>query len=455
MRTRKALSTVIGAVFAIIALTSTITYISYSMGILDNYNQSVLTKNQQLTDTNKEKFQISSVTVNQNKLNITVTNTGNLPIKFTKIWVQNTTTPATSTSWDNAYVPTNNFVAPGSTLTNIGQNTPVSINPVNSYNVKLVTSRGNTQQIAVSSASATKLNIQLIFLPPTVSSGFTSQLLMVVINNSTNTLINISPSSLPLPTYGINNSGNLQCASSVVSPARYDTLAPGNAAFFTWTITASKGNPTDTCTYNLTQPLQNGYLQTVSPSAPLTISAVTLSSTTYALNSGIVSMDYTSFKWIDTNQWKNDWQFPATTDTAFQVNFTNNNQTSGGYYLNMSQNSQILLTPTLGNTASSAHVPFAFFIVGSVNANSNPYTLTSYADYSQGIANQGGTKVLYFGAVTAGGFSQSCNGNNNNCIPPGQYYGLLILYGKYTKAHAFTGGTYAQTLPFMAVVAGP
>src|SRR5207245_2517562 len=135
--------------------------------------------------------------------------------------------------------------------------------------------------------------------------------------------------------------------------------------------------------------------------ATITVTQVQLSSTTYSQNSGIVTMDYTSFKWIQGNTWNNDWQFPSGVNTAFQVAFTNNNQTTGGYYLNMSKNTEILLTPTLGNTASSAHVPYAFFLVGSVNTGSNPYTLTSYTDYSQGIANLGGQKLLYFGAITS------------------------------------------------------
>ena len=108
MRSRRAISSVVGMVFAIIALTTTITYISYSMGILNNYNQSVLVKNQQLSDVGKETFQISSVTVPNGKLNITIADTGNLQINFTKIWIQNTT----ATDWTYSYVPTNNFVSP-------------------------------------------------------------------------------------------------------------------------------------------------------------------------------------------------------------------------------------------------------------------------------------------------------------------------------------------------------
>ncbi len=449
MRSRRAISSVVGMVFGIIALTTTITYVSYSMNILNNYDQSVLTKNQQLNDADKEKFQISSVTVPNGKLNVTVTDSGSLPVQFTKIWVQNTT----ATDWTHSYVPTNNFVSPGGVLTNVGQNIPVTINPSHSYNIKLVTSRGNTQQFTMNSPSSAKLNIQLMFLPTTLPAGFNSTLLMVVINNSTSTFTNITPSSLPTPTYGLGNTGNLACTASSVNPPSYSTLAPGNAAYFTWNISTSSGNAGDTCTFNLTKPLQNGYLQNISPPAPLTVTAVSLSTTTYAQNSGIVTMDYTSFNWIQTNTWQNDWQFPGSGNTAtgFRITFNNNNQTAG-YYLNMSKNTALVLTPAFGNTAASAHVPYSFFIVGSINNSTNPYTETAYNDYSAGMSNHGGLKTLYFASISAGTAQQTCNGQNNNCLTAGQYYGLILLYGKYTKNGVFTGGTYAQTIPFFAMI---
>jgi len=174
MKSRRGLSTVVGTVFSIIALTTTITYVTYSMNTLDKYNQSSLLKNQQLTDISKENFQISSVTVPNGKFNITVSNSGSLPITFTKIWIQNQTAYSAGTDWTNSYVPTNNFVAPGGILKNIGQNLPVSINSAYSYNVKLVTSRGNTQQFKVNSPSVTPLNIQLYSIPSGVASGTNS-----------------------------------------------------------------------------------------------------------------------------------------------------------------------------------------------------------------------------------------------------------------------------------------
>lgn len=442
MRSRRAISSVVGMVFAIIALTSTITYISYSMGILNNYNQSVLTQNQQLTNVGMEKFQISSVTVPNSKLNITIADTGSLPINFTKIWIQNTT----ATDWVRSYVPTNNFLSPGGILTNVGQSIPVYINAANSYNVKMVTSRGNTQSFTVNSASAVKLNIQMMFLPPTVSSGFTTELLMVVINNSTGTLTNISPSSLPSPTYGAGNTGNLQCNAGSVSPASYNTLAPGSAAYFTWSITTVGGNSGDTCTYNLTNPLQNGYSQTVSPPTPLTMTTVTLSSTTYAQNAGVVTNDYTAFRWTEGNTWNKDWSVPSCQTIDFQVTVSNNNQTAGGYNLWLSKNSQIMFYPTI--TPPNGKIdPTPYFIVNSVTLS--PLGITKYTDNSIGIPNQGGIDTLYFGAQSAGS-----GGQESTCLQSNTpYFGSIVLYGKFTKNSGdITGGNYAQTIPFLAII---
>src|SRR6185437_9528446 len=201
---RRGLSSVVGTVFAIIALASTVGYITYSMNILDNYNQSVLARNQQATDITKEKFQVNSVTMVNNKLNITVVNTGSLPVNFTKIWITNKT--ATTTAWVKSYTPTSSTVAPGNTLTNLGINgISTWLNTNYPYHVKLVTSRGNTNEFDINSASTTPLNIQLMFMPSTVPSGITTSLVMIVTNNSTALLTNILPSALPNPTGSASN----------------------------------------------------------------------------------------------------------------------------------------------------------------------------------------------------------------------------------------------------------
>jgi len=243
---RRGLSTVVGAVFAIIALTSTVTYVSYSMGVLDNYNQSVLSKYQQTIEMNKESFQISNVGITSSKLNITITNTGSLPINFTKIWIQNTT----DNDWVRSYVSTNTLVGAGATLKNIGQNIPLNVKSTQSYHIKLVTSRGNTQEFSMNSAGQAPLQLQLFTIPSTVPSGFTSTIMFAVTNNMSNNAIltNIQPS------LSANPSSLSTCSNS--EPASYYTLRFGNTAYFQWTCTIT-GNAGDSVVF--TAQIQNGY----------------------------------------------------------------------------------------------------------------------------------------------------------------------------------------------------
>ena len=442
MRTRRALSTVVGVVFAIIALTTTITYISYSMNLLGSYDQTVLTKNQQLLNAGNEKFQISSVTVPNGKFNITVTNTGTLPINFTKLWIQDTN-PAVTDSV-RSYVPQKGFVTSGGTLTNIGQDLiDPSIVSTDPYNIKLVTSRGNAQQVTVNSASAQPLNIQLMFLPATVPSGFNATLVMIVTNNSTGTLSNISPSSLPNPTYtSISNDSPLCTAvSNVATPPSYNTLAPGSTAIFTWNIKTTGGGG-DTCKFTFNTPLQNGYSQTVSATATMTV--VNLTSTSYAANAGIITLNYTSFRWTQGGSWNTGWGFHTGT-TVFSVQIINNNATNAGVdSLWISKNTilTLFITPPPNNNVGTAA-----YIVKTVTLS--PLGVGDYnPDNSVGVLNGGGTATIYFGSTVKGGHS----------LPPiaaNDYIGFVSLYGEFSKNAGGSTNTYAQNLPFIGMIVSP
>jgi hypothetical protein len=234
MKNRRGLSSVVGAVFAIIAMATTVGYITYSMNVLDNYNQAVLARNQQTTDIANEKFQLSGATFpSNNKLNITVANTGNLPINFTKIWI---TDSSTSPAWVKSYVPTNAIVSPGATLTNIGQSIPGSLSTTDSYNIKLVTSRGNNLQFPISSVGQQPLDVKVDTLPATVSSYFDTVVLMSVTNNATNaaTITNLQPMiSIPDTSACLLS----PCYANLVSgpsPLSYPALKPGQTATFRW-----------------------------------------------------------------------------------------------------------------------------------------------------------------------------------------------------------------------------
>ncbi len=446
MRSRRGISSVVGMVFALIALSSVLVYINYSFNTLDQYGYTVLAANQQKRDQTLEKFTISSVTVpsSNSKLNITLINSGNLPVNITKLWIQNTTAMAGGNDWTRNYALSKQ-ASPGGTLINIGQTVPLYINAANSYNVKLVTSRGNTQQFVLASTGAAPLNIQLLAAPSSVTSGFTTKLIMIVTNNGSSTLANVTPSALPAPSY--TGSGTTVCTAGAASPTKYATLAPGGTAIFTWDVTAT-GAGADTCTYTITQPLQNGYLQTLATT--ITLSTVSLSSTTYATNSGVISDSYTTFKWTQGAAWHNHWSFPSGTTTDFQIQVTNNNQTAGGYKLWLSSNTQLYLLQTQ-LPANGKIVATPYYLVNAMPANpATPPSLAGlgYTDYTTGIANGGGQTTLYFGASATGGTTQQTTSN----MVAGTYFGFVLVYGKFAVNSGDVGSSYAQAIPFIAVV---
>ena len=432
MRSSRALSTVVGMVFAIIAITSTVTYISYSMNILNNFGQSVLQQTQQTLNADKEKFQITSVTTPGNKFNITVANTGNLPITFTKLWVQNTTIK----DWTYSYVPSNAVVNPGGTLTNIGQNLSPTLyyKSTASYSINLVTSRGNTQGFTVNSISSTKLNIQLYAFPPTVDSGLTSQIVLIVTNNSTGPIVNLTPSASVSPT----PPGPPNCVLGSISPSMANTLLPGGTQVFTWPLTAT-GTTNQICT--VTAQLQNG--QTVQTT--VTVNQVALTTATYAFDAGTLTMNYSNFQYTEGGSWNTGWQVSHTDPIGFSITITNNNATSD--FVISKQTFFWLMDTANGNGVNNQQ----FYIVNQVNLNT-PITLNAYCgggngDYCLTIPHGGNSKTIYFGATSAGA------GGNNVAQTSSQkvYDGFILLFGKFVNSQSGFTLQYGQNLPFVAI----
>jgi hypothetical protein len=145
-------------VFAIIAIVTTVGYVTFSLNVLNSFDQSVLARNQLILDANKENFNIQNAVVTNNKFDIIISNSGNLAINITRMWVQNTT----ATDWVNFY-PINQLVSPGSSLIHVGQNVPVSVVttlPAVKYNIKFITSRGNTLQFNMLGTSTGQQTLQ-------------------------------------------------------------------------------------------------------------------------------------------------------------------------------------------------------------------------------------------------------------------------------------------------------
>lgn len=433
MKSRRGLSSVVGAVFAVIALSSTVGYVTYSMNVLDKYNQSILTTNAIALDRNKEQIQVMRVTIDNSKFNITANNAGNIPIHLTTLWV---TDPAATPPVSKYAINYN--LAPGQSQIKIGQNPAISANLNDAYDLKLITDRGNVKEFTVDSAGTAPLNIQLLAIPASVVSGFKTELVMIVNNNGSSTLTNISPSPLPAP------NGTATCSAGSVNPSKYDTLSPGSIAVFTWDVTVKGGGSGgQACSYVLTQPLVNGYAQTVK--ATITASPVQFTSTNLAAETGVLTINYTSFRWAQGSGWNMGWDIPGAPGnplvTAISMNLTNNNSTMD-YWIE--SHTQLYFQRT-----SSGNVQ-RLYIMNSTDANG--HTGTSFScpivgNYYYCLKIPAGKSVtIFFGA-------QTINQNNmQNLGAADSYMMQLLLYGKFATAKTANGTPYAQDIPFYALL---
>ena len=160
---------------------------------------------------------------------ITIHNTGELPIKFTRIWVNN----VTDSAWPLQNFTVNEIATPQQIITNVGQGLNLQALESQAYSMKLITDRGNTKEFFINSPSQELLDLKLIALPETVPDGFRTTLLLTVTNNMTknNILLNIKP---VMQTPQVSEGASYTLISDM-SPSQKSTLDKGDTGYFTWT----------------------------------------------------------------------------------------------------------------------------------------------------------------------------------------------------------------------------
>lgn len=248
MRNRRGLSTLVGAVFFIIAASSTVAYVSYSMDVIDDFSQAVIIKESIDEARNSESFVISDATITNDKFDLTVQNNGQLPIKLTKLWIENTT----DTTWTPSKFEIDQNISPSGSVSGIGQTLSLSALDTQAYEISLVTDRGNTETYSFNSVPDQAISINLHAAPENVASGFSTTLFMTVTNDLPNdiTLLNVTPETL-----STSGSASTTCDSSP-TPTSFPSLRPGESVIFKWACTLS-GTASQSSTF--TVELVNGY----------------------------------------------------------------------------------------------------------------------------------------------------------------------------------------------------
>ena len=180
---------------------------------------------------------------------MTVQNNGQLPIKLTKLWIENTT----DTTWTPSKFELDQNISPSGSVTGIGQTLSLSAIDTQAYEISLVTDRGNTETYSFNSVPDQAISINLHAAPENVANGFSTTLFMTVTNDLPNdvTLLNVTPKTL------VESSGGATAdCDAAPTPTSYPSLKPGESAIFKWSCTLS-GSADQTIDF--TAELENGF----------------------------------------------------------------------------------------------------------------------------------------------------------------------------------------------------
>jgi len=437
---RRGLSTIVGAVFFVLVMGSTIGYVTYSMDVIDDLAYQVDVKQDINLNRQSEEFIIADVNIDGGEFNITVTNTGTIPINVTKMWAKN----VTDSSWNQTSYPINQVVVPGGSFTDVGQGTGLIAMGSQSYSLKLLTSRGNTLETQVFSASNLPLEMTLISSPINPLDDFDVTILYSVKNNLTNGAIVKSLT----PSMAI---GGTAIATEIgsVTPASVQGLNPGETALFEYTYSIS-GDQDETAifTASLTGGVPgNSVSDTISVGvAPFALEAL---ESELSASFGKLFLNHTSFEacepalddcFSDNSDWVPAWELKKNKQYQFRMEFRNTNDHD--FWLDK-RTSIMMLQARDDGTWDAGKV---FYIIGE-NTPTDEGT-NSYADHSERVPADG-THTVYFGAYRTSNITLQTMYAQNGILA----LSILIFSSEDIDDDGYDGNdpNYSQNLPFQAV----
>ncbi len=152
---RRAVSSLVGAAFFVVLFVLGFNLVLYQLAQYDAYTHQLLTKTQFERERLSENLQIVTFKTASNVLNLTVSNSGGVPIRLVRIWVTN---QSANPLWHQGFA-VNYVLDPGNTTKNIGSNLG-TFSSSNTLVAKIITERGNTFVALYSTALASAITSQ-------------------------------------------------------------------------------------------------------------------------------------------------------------------------------------------------------------------------------------------------------------------------------------------------------
>ncbi len=224
----------------LIVITTAITYTSYSMNQVTQLAETIGVQQEIKEDKFNESFDVVSVNIVDNQFNMTVKNTGDVPVHLTRFWIENTT----DSSWPISKYDIDMSIAPGNTIKNIGQDVGLTALATQSYHAQIISERGNQKEMFLNTVGDSSIYTRVSASPAVMPTGFQTTVTLEVINTGTTQLLNLQPEMVSITTP--NCSACIEPFEEIaVNPTSFDSLSPGDIAVFEWVYSYTGENGDD------------------------------------------------------------------------------------------------------------------------------------------------------------------------------------------------------------------
>jgi len=252
-KNRRGLSSVIGAVFMVLIMIGALNVVLLTMRQQDTVTQAVIDKSSSSINRLNEQISISDIGVtNNNKLNMTVSNSGGTAAKLASLYIVNETAPTKQQYRYNL----SSSVDGRNAVKSIGNDLAFTAKSDTNYSIKIVTQAGNFAVTNIGSLSKTAMGLSMFVIPPTIAPGANVTILMAVTNNNTN--VNIPYSVSAKMTYSTNCTPTVlySCSIQLMKTEGNGTkISRGSVVFYKWVY---KITAPDNTSYTFTGSLVNG-----------------------------------------------------------------------------------------------------------------------------------------------------------------------------------------------------
>jgi len=443
---RRGLSTVVGAVFFVLVMASSIGYVTYSLDLIDDLARQVDVKQDTNQNRQNEEFIISKVSVDgiNNEFNLTMINTGNIPINITRMWAKNMTDP----SWNQTKYQINKFISPGQSITNVGQGTGLVALDSESYLLKLVTSRGNTVDTQLLSATSQPLQMSLFTTPANPLSNQNVTILFTVKNNLTEG--KIIQSLVPDFENPVDTTGSATATlQGSISPSSVEGLKPGELALFEATYEVT-GDNTEQIIFNasIANAVLGNYVTDTSviDIAPVAESAV---QSTLAGSFGKIFLNFTTFEaclpsvddcFSDNADWKSTYELTKSLKYLYRLNVTNN----GDFDLYLEGRTAL---QTFANSWDGGSAKQDMYFIRD-DCTTGDEDGDAYTQQSK-VIDAGENEIMYFGSIKANDLDIKDQFSARGTMG----VSLLIFANEDQNGNGYQSSDpeYSQNLPFLAI----